>query len=127
MAINIALTVLIINQLEYHRFRSIEKRELIRQMSTGPQRFSNEAVVRLRSRHWLRRGALNGAVMHGAPLNGVDLSNAKLIAVDFTGATLTNANLTGADMSASVLLNANLTDAFVDGVIFFGYYVVRQS
>ena len=118
MAINIALTVLIINQLEYHRFRSIEKRELIRQMSTGPQRFSHEAVVRLRSRHWLRRGALNGAVMHAAPLSRVDLSNAKLIGVDFTGAILTSANLTGADMSGSVLLNADLSDAVVEGVTF---------
>lgn len=118
MAINIALTVLIINQLEYYRFRSIEKRELIRQMSTGPQRFSNEAVVKLRSRRWLRRGALKGAVMHAAPLSGVDLSNAKLVGVDFTGANLTSANLTGADMTGSVLLNADLSDAVVEGVTF---------
>jgi len=120
MFINISLTVLFINVLEQHRFRLLEKRELIRQMASAPNHFAAEAVTRLRSRAWLANGSLKGAVLEGARLSGVNLADGKLVDVDFSNADLSMVDLRNVDLSGATLVDANLTGALLKACVFDG-------
>ena len=58
-----------------------------------------------------------GANLHGADLNNVDLSSAKLMGANLYGANLVVANLNGADLSGANLFLVNLNSASLNGAI----------
>ena len=108
MAINISITVLLINGLEKQRFRMLEKRELTKQMASPANRFATEAVHRLGLRGWLQDGSLEGEVFAGANLANVSLEASNLRKADLSNANLTQVNFARANLSEAILLGANL-------------------
>ena len=69
----------------------------------------------------LRAIQLTNAILVGADLRVVDLSNASLYRADLTSASLSQAILTGADFRFANLSNANFVNADLTGVKFGGY------
>ena len=113
MALNISLTVLLINALEQRRFRVLEKRELTKQMASAANRFATEAVNRLRLRGWLEDGSLEGEVFAGANLAKVRLEKARLRKADLANAILTQVEFAGADLSEAKLFGADLSGSYI--------------
>ena len=132
---SIAITVLVIDQLNRWRMAAERKREIIEQMGSPVNDAALEAVRLARKYGWLTDGSLRGADLRRANLAGVDLRRADLSAarlwlanligarlweVSFVDASLVDANLTGADLSGASLdgtdlRRANLTDAKLSG------------
>ena len=116
MALNIAITVLLIDALEKQRFRLLEKHDLTKQMASAANHFATEAVNRLRQRGWLTDGSLDGEVFANADLEHVQLEGARLRKVDLSNSVLTQITLAGADLSEATLFGANLTGTSLSDV-----------
>ena len=69
----------------------------------------------------LREIQFTNAILVGADLRVVDLSNASLYCADLTSASLSQALLTGADFRFANLSNANFVNADLTGAQFGGY------
>lgn len=133
--IGIAITVLVIDELNEYRAEQREKRALILQMGSPDNAFAVEAVRVLRehgrltdgslrgvnlARANLRRANLGGANLQEATLARVSLQESVLRRANLQGAVLARANLQGATLTRANLQRVNLRDANLRGAILFG-------
>jgi hypothetical protein len=118
---SVAVTVLIIDQLNRRRQREEEKQRLIRQMGSKENGLALQAVEELRALEALKDGSLvsinlEEANLHGVRLGRVNMRGARMDFSNFSEAQLYFANLERADMSginfeSAVLTGANIRHA----------------
>ena len=130
--ISIAITVLVIDQLNQRRARqheaeqkriaqeaeeNAEKKRLILQMGSPDRGFAVEAARTLKARGWgfEKDDSLHGANLTGADLRGANLQDANLQRADLTGANLQNTVLALANLQKVYLSKADLRGAFLAG------------
>lgn len=119
---SIAITVLIIDQLNQRRDRrtneQIQREQLIRQLGSTVNLVAKRAAEELRAKGWLTDGTvqevdlraadLEDARLWDADLQGVNLQWAKLMKANLNGAILVGANLTQANLTAAKMRGADL-------------------
>lgn len=145
---SVAVTVLIIDQLNRRRQKDEEKQRLIRQMGSKENSMTLQAVEELKVMGALKDGSLVGqnfeeANLHGANMGRVNMRHAKMDFSDlreavlffadmeyadmsgvkarktvFTFANLKNANLVAADLRGALMMGADLTFAKLDQAAF---------
>ena len=111
--LGIAITVLIIEQLNRRRANRERKEELILSMGSDEKVIAKEAVRVLRLRGWLEDGSLRGANLRKANLTEADLQEANLSGVRLAEANLEGTNLELANLSGAYMVLANLTRAYL--------------
>ena len=130
---SIAITVLVIDQLNRWRIASERKREIIEQMGSPVHDAAREAVRLARTNGWLEDGSLKGAYLwyanlQNADLEDADLQGARLWCADLQGARLWGANLQGAylryaNLQSASLAGADLHDARLNAANLQGAYL----
>jgi len=124
---SIAITVLVIDQLNRWRMETERKREIIEQMSSPVNDAALEAVRLARKYGWLTDGSLKGANLVNANLEGADLEWANLQDARLGGANLKRANLSHAIFAGADLVVARLPGARLDYCTFAGAHMVGAS
>ena len=125
---SIAVTVVVIAELNHWRNIQQEKRQLISQMGSKHNEIATEAVRLLRLKGWLTNGALQGAHLReanlqeaelwDANLKGADQAFPNLQEADLSFANLQEADLAFANLQEAELGDANLQNAFLSDVLF---------
>ena len=95
--------------------REANKAALIAQLGSRVNDVTVAAAEELRRHGWLCDGSLQKAILHGANLEGINLSEANL-----QGADLFTANLQGAILWGTNLEGAHLTQSNLRGAIMWG-------
>lgn len=117
---SIAITVLVLDQLNRWRMADARKREIIEQMGSDVNDATREAVRLARKSGWLEDGSLKGANLSSAALRAArlwhaNLKDANLSYANLKDASLGGANLEGANLEAADLQGARLRHANLDG------------
>jgi hypothetical protein len=116
---SIAITVIVIDQLNRRREERQETSRLLRhlviQIRSKDRVTALNAVEELRENGWLQDGSLHDANLWRANLEGAVLGSASLEGADIGGANLTRAHLFGANLEGANLLDANLEGADMGG------------
>lgn len=108
---SIAITVLVIDQLNRWRMVAERKREIIEQMGSPVNDAALEAVRLARKHGWLTDGSLKKANFSGANLKGADLDKANFEGASLMSANLEGANLWGANLGGTNLMHTNFEGA----------------
>lgn len=111
---SIAITVLVIDQLNEWRAEEQLKSQLIREMGSPDNWTALRAVDELRAHRWLFDGSLQGENFSHANLKRANLFNADLSRVNLEGADLENTDLRGemgVNLQGANLSFANLKDS----------------
>lgn len=136
--ISIAITILIIEELNVRRERKNLRNRLKRELWSKDQGISLRAINELREHGWISDGSLENislpysvldrAELKGVVLNGADLQNsslqrayighAQLRNIDFSNANLTStifnhSDLTGSDFTGAITENASFEDTIL--------------
>lgn len=115
--ISIALTVLVIEELNKRQTKEEVNRdrvrELILQLGSPDNAFAIEATRILRARGNLTDGTLKGAILLGANLRYADLEGINLQDADMASANLENARMGEANLRGIRLVEANLANASI--------------
>lgn len=121
--VSIGITVLGIDVLNQRREARLEKKRLIREMSSRDNGIALRAVNELRENGFLSDGSLCSAWFDGANLKDAQLYSSDLQGASFHYASLEYAELYSSNLSrvafwATYLPNAGLVDANLDGANF---------
>lgn len=108
---SIAITVLIIDALNYRREKKDERARLIAEMGNRDNGLALRAVEDLRAEGWLFDGTVGPADLWGANLEGANLRECVLHDVSLGRANLIDADLSDADLREADLSRANLQNA----------------
>lgn len=118
-AASIAITVLVIDQLNRQQEARFEakrlKARLIRDLGSVVNDVTKHAAEELSTLGWLEDGSLQGADFMAANLQEVNLAFARLHGANLEFARLHGAHLIGADLQEAVLLGARLQGADLRG------------
>lgn len=113
--LSIAITVLIIENLNSRRAERERKEELIFQLAGDEALHTKAAARMLRHKGWLYDGSLKGAGLFDANLEGINLEGANLEGVHLSNANLQGANLKNVRLQEAILFRANLQGANLEG------------
>lgn len=114
--ISIAITVLVIDNLNKRRQEDELKRQLIREMGSENNVMALRAIREMKAcgknkGGWTTDGSLNNAPLMGANLSNASLEGASLIGADLTYTKLNSAFLTDAKLNNTLLEFSDLSDA----------------
>ncbi len=116
-AISIAITVLVIDQLNRRREERLEKaslkERLIRELGSISHDVAIHAAEELHAYGWLRDGSLQGAILWSADLQEANLANAKMQQASLSHADLRGVYLGFADLQGASLRYAKMQRAYL--------------
>jgi len=107
--------------------REANKAALIAQLGSRVNDVTVAAAEELRRHGWLCDGSLQKAILHGANLEGINLSEANLKKADLSDANLEEANLTEANLQGADLFTANLQGAILWGTNLEGAHLTQSN
>lgn len=135
--ISIAITILIIDQLNERSRAKQLKEQLISQMAGADNAIARNAVAELRIHGWLQDGSLRNlsfyqANLQEAPIFAADLEKAGFSRGDLRSARLNWANLRHADLRVAniengVLIGADLFRADIERANLGGAYLIEAN
>lgn len=109
--VGFTLAVLIIDALNEGRAARKYKQDIIRQLGSPVNDAAIEALRLAKVEGWDKNGALRGAYLPSANLQGADLSMADLQGAHLLNANLQRANLVMANLRGAYLVRSNLQGA----------------
>lgn len=110
-AITVAVTVIVIEELNRYRSEQEDKQRIIRQMGSRSNEFALEAARLVIENGWSNDIALYQNGLMGANLQKANLAKANLQKVYMWGVNLQEAYLWGANLREAILREANLQQA----------------
>jgi len=112
-AISIALTVIVIDELNRHRANREFKEATIRQLASRSNDFALDAARIVVEKGWHNDGSLVGVSLKGANLAGAKLNGSNLEGTSLIGANLSDAILVDTNLAFAELKSATLTGAIL--------------
>jgi len=109
--LSIAVTVIVIEQLNRREYKREKMAELITEMRSKSNEVAISAVEQLETRRWLTDGLMESAQLKRANLQHANLHAAILYDANLADADLRNAHLGSAYLRRAYLRSANLQDA----------------